>query len=156
VSIPNPPPVRALPPTPSRANAADGDEFSALMDNHLATLPLWSGDLDDLAQWTYATAVEVASAAGTSGQASATAVAAKNAAEDAAEDAGLARDESAQILSDNQALAAALQSASGLPSLVDKAGYSLVVDVTENAVSWQLIGSRPGDIRIRSRFAEEK
>lgn len=62
MSIPNPPPVRALPPTPSRANAADGDEFSALMDNHLATLPLWSGDLDDLAQWTFERATDISQA----------------------------------------------------------------------------------------------
>lgn len=62
MSIPNPPPVRALPPTPSRANAADGDEFSALMDNHLATLPLWSGDLADLGQWTFERATDIAQA----------------------------------------------------------------------------------------------
>lgn len=59
---PNPPDVRELPPTPSRANAADGDEFSVLMDNTLATLPLWSGDLEALAQWTYERATDMAQA----------------------------------------------------------------------------------------------
>lgn len=62
MSIPAPPDVRDLPTTPSRANAADGDVFSSLMDSHLAALPLWSGDLEALGQWTFARATDIAQA----------------------------------------------------------------------------------------------
>lgn len=154
--IPNPPDVRELPPTPSRANATNGDLFSALMDGTLATLPLWSGDLEALAQWTYERATQMNSAllqaqgvlSDVQTIGSQKVQAASDHADSAAADAALGLG----YKNTAEAAAAAVQSAAGMPAIAGRLGQSLtVIEISPGllGVAWEPVGATVGTVQSR-------
>jgi len=135
--LPTTPVVSVVPPAPQRKDGKTA--FNLLADPFLAALPPLGVQINQAVTWIIAAIAVCAAYALTAGQAATAALASADAAAQAVTTTQGYRDAAKAYKEAAEAVAAAIGSAAGLPSLVGKAGRPLVVNAAGTAVEWGTI-----------------
>ena len=117
-------------------NRNDPENFSPRMDTFLGEFPDVIDGINTVADYVETTAGEASDSATAAATSASDADDFRASAQVAAVNSDLARAESQDIKDSNEVIAAAVQSAAGLPSLVGQAGRVLKVNATEDGVEW--------------------
>ena len=132
---PTPPPlINAMPPAPVRTQA--GPAYAATADTFAAAIVTLVTQINLVVAWMVTSTAIVAAYVATGGQAATAALQSAQMAADAVADSEAARDAAKAYRDSAAAIAGAMGSAAGLPSMLGKKGRPLIVNAAETGVEW--------------------